>query len=141
MNIKWAYLAGFLDGDGSIYVRIKPNKTYKFNFQISPSIVFFQSKKVIEKIEKLQKQYQIGYLRIRKDNIIEWIIGDELNIRLLLKNIMPFVRLKKAQDKLMLEILNDKKKIKDKDDFIKVAKKIEQFKDLNYSKKRKIRIY
>ncbi len=34
-----AYLAGFLDGDGSIYVRIKPNNTYKYGFQVAPYIV------------------------------------------------------------------------------------------------------
>ncbi len=42
---KFAYLAGFLDRDGSIYVRMKPNKGYKFGFQISPYIVFFNLKK------------------------------------------------------------------------------------------------
>ena len=41
----YAYLAGFLDGDGSIYVRAKPNLSYKYGFQIAPYIVFFQSKK------------------------------------------------------------------------------------------------
>ena len=36
-----AYIAGFLDGDGSIYVRIKPNSSYRYRFQISPAIVFW----------------------------------------------------------------------------------------------------
>ena len=40
-----AYIAGFLDGDGSIYVRMKPNSTYKYGFQISSYIVLFQSQK------------------------------------------------------------------------------------------------
>ena len=42
---KRAYLAGFLDGDGSIYVQLKPNKTYRFGFQDAPYIVLFQSQK------------------------------------------------------------------------------------------------
>jgi hypothetical protein len=33
-TIKKAYLAGFLDGDGSIYVRLKPNQDCKFGFQV-----------------------------------------------------------------------------------------------------------
>ena len=41
----YAYLAGFLDGDGSIYVRAKKNDSYKYGFQIAPYIIFFQSKK------------------------------------------------------------------------------------------------
>jgi len=30
--IKKSYIAGFLDGDGSIYARAKPNKSYKYDF-------------------------------------------------------------------------------------------------------------
>lgn len=40
-----AYIAGFLDGDGSIYVQLKPNPTYRYRFQVSPAIVFYQSEK------------------------------------------------------------------------------------------------
>ena len=43
--IKKAYIAGFLDGDGSIYVRAKPNTSYRFGYQIALYIVFFQSAK------------------------------------------------------------------------------------------------
>jgi len=50
---KRAYLAGFLDGDGSIYVQLKPNKTYKFGFQIAPYIVLFQSQKDQKNFEHL----------------------------------------------------------------------------------------
>lgn len=57
-----AYLAGFLDGDGSIYVRVKPNATYKFGFQIAPNIVFFQSQKEIKSLEKLQEMVGGGYI-------------------------------------------------------------------------------
>ncbi len=45
-QIQKSYIAGFLDGDGSIYVRLKPNRTYRYGFQVSPYIVLFQSQKV-----------------------------------------------------------------------------------------------
>ena len=64
---NWAYLAGFLDVDGSIYIRVKPNDTYRYRFQIAPSIVFFQSTKERKKIQKMQRDYAIGYIRERKD--------------------------------------------------------------------------
>jgi hypothetical protein len=36
-----AYIAGFLDGDGSIFFQIIPRKDYKLKFQIRSSIAFY----------------------------------------------------------------------------------------------------
>jgi len=138
---KWAYLAGFLDGDGSIYVRVKPNKTYRFGFQIAPTVAFFQSEKEEKKIQKLQKNYGLGHLRKRNDGIVEWVIEDEKGIRLLLNKTIPFLNLKKKQARLMIKILDNKSRIKTKKDFISLAKEIDSFRKLNYSKKRKKRVY
>ena len=134
---KWAYLAGFLDGDGSIYVRVKPNKSYRFRFQIAPTIAFFQSQKEEKRIKAIQKFYRLGYLRKRNDGIIEWVIGDEKGIKFILKNTIPYLQLKIRQAKLMLEILDRKSKIKTKKDFVNLTNRIEKFRELNYSKKRK----
>ena len=41
-EINKAYLAGFLDGDGSIITQIVHNNTYKYKFYIKISIVFYQ---------------------------------------------------------------------------------------------------
>ena len=46
MKTFYAYLAGFLDADGSIYCRLKPNQTYKYDFQVAPLVVFFRIKKL-----------------------------------------------------------------------------------------------
>ena len=40
----------------------------------------------------------------------------------------------------MIKILDMKEKIKNKNDFIEIAKLIDRFRELNYSKKRKKRI-
>jgi len=138
---KWAYLAGFLDGDGSIYVRVKPNKSYRFRFQIAPTIAFFQSQKEEKRIKAIQKFYRLGYLRKRNDGIIEWVIGDEKGIKFILKNTIPYLQLKIRQAKLMLEILDRKSKIKTKKDFVNLTNRIEKFRELNYSKKRKKILY
>ena len=66
-----AYLAGFLDGDGSIYVRAKPNSSYRFGFQIAPYIILFQSAKDKKKFEKVCSLIDFGYMRERKDGILE----------------------------------------------------------------------
>ncbi|HOK94397.1 MAG TPA: LAGLIDADG family homing endonuclease [Candidatus Pacearchaeota archaeon] len=124
---NWAYLAGFLDGDGSIYVRVKPNKTYRFGFQIAPTVAFFQSEKEEKKIQKFQKNYGLGHLRKRNDGIVEWVIEDEKGIRLLLNKTNPFLKLKKKQAKLMIKILDNKSRIKTKKDFISLVKEYRFF--------------
>ena len=131
-----AYLAGFLDGDGSIYIRLKPNKTYKYRYQIAPYIVFFQSNKERLGLAKLQQMTNVGYLRERKDKIIEYTIGDMPSIEELLQAIQPYLRLKKRQSIIMLEVIRLKKRIKNGHDFLKICKKIDRFQELNYSKKR-----
>ena len=60
-----AYLAGFLDGDGSIYVRLKPNPTYRYGFQVAPYIVLFQSQKDRKNFERVCSLINLGYLRVR----------------------------------------------------------------------------
>jgi hypothetical protein len=135
-----AYLAGFLDGDGSIYVRLKPNKTYKYGFQVAPYIVLFQSSKEKKKFEKICSLIGLGYLRERKDGILEYIIGRTENIKFFLSMVSKFVLLKKEQVNLMRKILLLKEKIRNKKDFLVLMKLIDSFKELNYSQKRKKRI-
>ena len=136
-SIKKAYLAGFLDGDGSIYVRLKPNPTYRYGFQVAPYIVFFQSQKSEENFKKICSLVELGYLRKRNDGILEYIIGRQEAIIEFLKMIKPYVILKEKQVALMTEIIDKKKSVKNKADFNKLARLIDQFRELNYSKKRK----
>lgn len=133
-----AYLAGFLDGDGSIYVRLKPNATYKYGFQVAPSVVFFQKISAEKYFKQLQKELSLGYLRYRKDGIIEYTIGDRPSIKILLERLLPYLILKQKQAKLMLKILEFSKVITSARDFLKLASMIDTFEKHNYSKKRVI---
>lgn len=132
-----AYIAGFLDGDGSIYVRMKPNPTYRHGFQIAPCVVLFQSKKDQRKFEKICSLIKLGYVRERNDGMIEYTIAREGAIRSFLHEVRPFLILKCEQADLIIQILDAKSKIKSKDDFRALTELIERFRFLNYSKKRK----
>ena len=132
-----AYLAGFLDGDGSIYVRLKPNSSYRFGFQIAPYIVFFQSQKERAKFQKVCDLAQLGHLRERKDGILEYIIDRLDAIKQFIEWTKPYVILKRQQVALMIEILNKKQEINSAKDFKVLAGLIDKFRTLNYSKKRK----
>jgi len=132
-----AYLAGFLDGDGSIYVRLKPNSTYKYGFQIAPYIILFQSKKNRDNFERVCSLINLGYLRERRDEILEYTIARMDSIMEFLTVVKPYVVMKKAQVELMEKILKLKNQVENKNDFSELMKLVDRFRELNYSKKRK----
>ena len=138
-NLK-AYLAGFLDADGSIYVQAKPNSTYRYGFQVAPYIVLFQSAKDKINFEKLCSQIDLGYMRERKDGILEYIIGRTDSIKKFIGLVKPYLILKEKQADLLLKILKEKENVKNESDFRKLLDLIDLFRELNYSKKRKQRL-
>lgn len=135
-SITKSYLAGFIDGDGSIYVRLKPNKTYRYNFQVVSHVVLFQSQKNQKKFEKICSKINLGLLRVRKDGIMEYVISKDDNVREFLIQIKPFLILKKRQADLMLEIIAKRKKTRNEKDFQRLVELVNSLRDLNYSKKR-----
>ena len=137
-EIQKAYLAGFLDADGSIYVRAKPNSTYRFGYQIAPYIVFYQSSKSVL-FEKVCTQIGVGRKRVRKDGVTEYIIGKQEEILDFLNSVEPYLILKKEQSKILREILKIKESVVSRNDFQRILTLCNQFSNLNYSKKRKIR--
>ena len=133
-----AYIAGFLDADGSIYVRAKPNSTYRFGYQIAPYIVFYQSSKS-ELFKKMYSLIPFGRVRIRKDGVTEYIISKRDDLIVFIAMIQPFLILKQKQITLLLKILKQKELVNNEKDFEKILQLCNKFQNLNYSKKRKIR--
>lgn len=132
-----AYIAGFLDGDGSINVRLKPNKAYRFGFQIAPNIVFYQSEKGINVLQRLMKMIGGGKIRLRNDGIAEYTIGDAATMKALINRIKPYLILKKEQASLLVLILKRKENATTKEKFLEVVKLIDSYREVNYSKKGK----
>jgi len=135
-DIQKSYIAGFLDGDGSVYVKLKKNDTYRFGYQIAPYITFYQKATYLNFLIKLKKMLGVGYIRSRKDGVVEYTIGDEKSLIEFARQIAPFSKLKSKQLRLLSSVLKLKSKTKNAKDFIALCKKIDKFKELNYSKKR-----
>lgn len=89
---------------------MKPNLTYKYDFQVAPTVAFFQDQKAEQGLLKLQKKLGRGYLRYRNDGIIEYTIGDRPSIRFILTKTLLFLVFKKKQARLMIKILDFSKK-------------------------------
>ncbi len=133
-----AYIAGFLDGDGSVFFQIVPRKDYKQKFQIRTSIAFYQDTKNVYILEWLKEQFEVGYIRHRKTGISDYTIVESKEVKNILLLLKPYVKLKQKQVELGLEILKKLENKKSDEDFLEICKLVDKFKELNYSKKRKI---
>lgn len=76
-----AYIAGFLDGDGSIFLQLIRRKDYKLGYQVRASIVFFQKRKNIKILRWLKHKFRVGYLRNRNDGLSEYTIVGFKNVK------------------------------------------------------------
>ena len=134
-----AYIAGFLDGDGSINAQIVKREDYVLKFQIRVSITFFQKTNRHWFLIKLYKKLSYGTLRKRPDGMSEYAIVGINSVENVLNLLLPYIELKKPQAKLLLEIIQNMPKVKnDPQAFLKLCEKVDKFINLNDSKKREI---
>lgn len=136
---KLAYIAGFLDGDGCILLQLIYRHDYKLGYQIRASVVFYQKTQFKDFLAWLKRRLIAGYIRERPDNISEYTIVGLKPVTKVLNLLYPYLRLKKKQAKLALEVLSKmpgqgrdmKPKL-----LLALSRKVDKFADLNYSKKR-----
>jgi len=133
-----AYIAGFLDGDGSIFFQIIPRRDYKQKFEIRSSIAFYQKTNNIEILSWLKNYFGCGYIRRRESGVSDYTIVESKEVKRILLLLQQYVRLKKKQVELGLQILEKLENKKTTQDFLEICKLVDKFKDINYSKKRKI---
>ena len=132
-----AYIAGFLDGDGSVFFQIVPRSDYRNRFEVRASIAFYQKTENVEILHWLKKQFGVGYIRHRKTGISDYTVVGHAEARRILQMLQPYVRLKKRQVVLGLEVL-DKLQSKSREDFFEACRLVDEFGELNYSNKRKL---
>jgi len=133
-----AYIAGFLDADGSIFAQIVPRPDYTLKYQIRVSISFFQKTTHHWHLMWLHKQCKYGTLRKRNDNMSEYTIVGKDAVKNVLTTLQPWIRAKQAQVKLMLDIIQALPKAKDPQTFLTLCESVDRLAVLNFSKKRKI---
>ena len=133
------YIAGFLDGDGCINAQIVRRHDYQLKFQIRVSITFYQKISRYWFLMWLDKKLGCGVLRKRVDGMAEYSIIGPSSIQNILTLFKPYLRIKKRQASLLLEIV---KKMphskKDPQAFFELCKQVDRFIEWNDSKKRKI---
>ena len=136
--ITLAYIAGFLDGDGSIFFQIVKRKDYLRRFQIRSSIAFYQKTEQSWILSWLKEQLGAGYIRHRKTGISDYTVVGSGEVKGILLLLQPYVKLKRKQLELSLPILQNLENLQSNADFLEACKMVDKFKNLNYSKKRSI---
>lgn len=116
-KINLAYIAGFLDGDGSLMMQIKKRNDGAGKFRFMLTICFYQDSRHAGPLEWIRDQFGVGYLSKRNDNITELRINGFEQVRKITKELLPYIKFKKIQAKAIYKascILNKKSKINKK---------------------------
>ena len=129
-SLNLAYIAGFLDGDGSIMLQLHRRKSGKETFRVKTVICFYQDSRHIDKIEWIKEVLGYGYIYTRRDHICELRIEGFQRVFEVLLSLKPYLRFKKKQVDLMLKIIPKlQKKLLLKHDTVIWIKKM---RELNY---------
>jgi intein-encoded DNA endonuclease-like protein len=131
-----SYISGFLDGDGSIIFQLVRRKDYRYGYQIRASIVFYQKTIYKSHLEWIKSILKVGYLRDRNDGMSEYTIVGIPFVSRILRLLKPYVVLKKPQLVVALKIDEVLKNRIGLEGLIEASKLVDEFANMNYSKKR-----
>src|SRR3990167_4802755 len=117
-----AYIAGFLDGDGSIMFQLVPRKGYIFGYQIRASVCFYQSTLHKKGLLWLKEQLGAGYIRDRAGNVSDLTIVGCDEVARVLSLVENYVVFKKQHVIEAKKILTAVKKKLNPSEFLEAAK-------------------
>ncbi len=140
-NLTLSYIAGFLDGDGCINLQLVRRKDYILGYQIRASVTFFQCSSHRSFLEWLKSIFRVGFVRNRKDGLSEYAIVDAPSVLEVLLTLRSYLKLKRPQCDLAITVLQEvvQSRRLTPEQFLKLAQQVDQFSELNASKKRSIR--
>jgi hypothetical protein len=132
------YLAGFIDGDGSILAQIVQRKDYVLKFQVRVCVSITQKMNRIHHLNKIQSEIGKGTIRNRGDGCAEFAIVGHKNVCAFIKQIVPYLRNKKKQANLIIRICEQLDQTKNNPQkFLPLCKLADQIAELNDSKTRR----
>ncbi len=141
LQIDLAYIAGFLDGDGSLMLQIKKRKDGISKFRFMSTICFYQDTRHEKELLWIRKILDKGYFHRRNDGMSELRINGYSSVKTILDLLLPFIRFKKIQALALLEgctiLSSNKFKKLDREQKIRLVDLILVIQKENYVTKRK----
>ena len=133
-----SYLAGFLDGDGSIHFQLVRQKEYRFGFYIRASMSLSQSTSARAGLEYLQELIGGGYLRDRGTGMSDLVVTSRKLLIEVFERVRPYVIFKKHHVERAIWLLPQIKVGLSAEEFVRLAHEVDDFSSLNYSKTKRI---
>ncbi len=137
-NYVYAYIAGFLDGDGCITIKFEECKTTTLGYVAKVRVSFTQHKSKREILDFLCEYIGSGSVHeYQHNNMAEYVIHDQKCITEFLRNIEPYIFVKRRHLQLAKElILLKEKEHYTKESLVKMLDLRKKMASLNnYSKK------
>jgi len=142
-NEELAYIAGFLDGDGSLMLQVKNRKDRKNGWRLMFTICFYQDTRHSKPLSWIKKKLGIGYLSNRNDGMTELRINGYCQIKGILEMLFPYLRFKRIQAKMMLRaariLISKSRKELEERDLRQIVDAIETIQKENYQSGKKNR--
>lgn len=133
----WAYIAGFLDGDGSIMMQFKVRTDTK-KLRVMFTVCLYQDTRHEKPLFWIRDKIGIGYFSRRNDGITELRINGYAQIERLMKSMQPYVKFKKKQVAITLKALKIlEEKGYSKVSLLQIAELSEQISQENYFSSRR----
>lgn len=133
-----AYLAGLIDGDGSVKLQLKPRKDVRYLFRVTLSVSIYQDTKYRNVLEQFRVWVGFGSICDFKNGMSELRIEGFERASSFLKEIEPYVRLKKEQVNTALRAarvaLTEEKTL---DNFLTLCELADEVSGSNYKSRRK----
>jgi len=141
-KINLAYVAGFLDGDGSLMLQVKKRKDgNKSKFRFMPTICFYRDSRHEEHLYWIRELFNIGYISKRNDGMTELRINGYEQVSNITKSLLPYIKFKKIQASALQKaceiLLKKKRKTLDEQQLIKLVDLILVIQQENYITKKK----
>lgn len=108
-KIDFAYVAGFLDGDGSLMLQLKKRSDSPKKYRFMATVCFYQDSRHKKTLFWIRDLFGVGYVSDRKDGMSELRINGFASVQLVLVKLLPFIKFKITQARALAqacEILN-----------------------------------
>jgi hypothetical protein len=133
-----AYIAGFLDGDGSIIFQLVRRLDYVYGYQIRASVCFYQSTRHRAGLQWLKQQLGCGYIRDRAGSMSDYTIVGWSAVKRVLELVHPYIVFKREQVDRALELMSRLDHTRSPEEFLEAAELVDAFATLNYSKRKRL---